>query len=450
MGTTPLSSLARSPKLGTALLLASLSGPGHLARAIEPSADQVLVVTEAGIVDALKKRCRGLVGPPLGPAEGIWKIENFHLKTLFLRPSYEFGWVEPKDLGQTSKVAIVKPQGFDDRLLVVALKSSLSKARLGKIVAVLEGASGGHSFFLAAHDWLGESRDTTFLVVGNRISASRPRDRPYSDYKSQQMVLAKLFPGADCGAVRDTPAPSVPKPTPTPARPPETEAPRLELVGGTGLLLTGEGLILTAYHVVASASEIRVWLSGRQEVHRGQIVSSDQVNDVALLALESLPAGGLKPPLIALGDVGALREGQQVWTLGFPLVEIMGMAPKYSSGYISSLSGLQDDPRLLQLSLPMQPGNSGGPVFDRHGNLVGMCVSRISDFYVLEQTGALPQNVTYSLKGTLLENLLAANVDGRTVLARAPSRQERRPEELVETIRPFIVRIEATKLGGTR
>jgi len=390
------------------------------------------------------------VGPPLGPAEGVWKVEDFHLKTLFLRPSHEFGWVRPKDLGQTSRVAIVKPQGFDDRLLVVALSSSLPKASTGKVLAVLEGASDGHSFFLGGRDFLGDRLDTTFLVAGDLITASRSPYRSGTTYKFRQHAFVRLFPNANCGVVGTVPEPEIAELPPAPAEAPEPLPSSPNVVGGTGLLLTKSGLILTAYHVIASASDVRVWLSGRQEVHRAHVVSLDQLNDVALLTLDSQAPEGLDPSAIALGDVGSLREGQQVWTLGFPLVEIMGTAPKYSSGYISSLSGLQDDPRVLQLSLPMQPGNSGGPLFDRHGNLVGMCVSKISDLYVLEQTGALPQNVTYSLKGTLLENLLAAHPNGRAVLARPASLEVRLQEELVEKVRPFVVRIEATMEGPVK
>ena len=71
---------------------------------------------------------------------------------------------------------------------------------------------------------------------------------------------------------------------------------------------------------------------------------------------------------------------------------------KYTSGDINALSGLRDDENFMQISVPLQPGNSGGPLFDLKGNFLGVVVSRLSDSYSLQQSGYVPQNVNYASK----------------------------------------------------
>ncbi len=85
------------------------------------------------------------------------------------------------------------------------------------------------------------------------------------------------------------------------------------------------------------------------------------------------------------------------------------MEPKLTDGRINSLAGALDDPRHFQISVAVQPGNSGGPLVSSFGNVIGIVVARLSDSATLEATGALPQNVNYAIKSayalTLLESL---------------------------------------------
>ena len=77
---------------------------------------------------------------------------------------------------------------------------------------------------------------------------------------------------------------------------------------------------------------------------------------------------------------------------------MQGYSPKLTKGIINSLSGVKDDPRNFQISVPLQPGNSGGPLVDQYGNVVGVVVARLSALKLLRETGALPQNVNYAVK----------------------------------------------------
>jgi hypothetical protein len=89
-------------------------------------------------------------------------------------------------------------------------------------------------------------------------------------------------------------------------------------------------------------------------------------------------------------------------TIGFPNPEVQGLAPKFTQGTISALSGFSDSPNTLQISVPVQPGNSGGALVDMSGRVVGVVVGRLNAVTMARETGALSENVNYAVKGTHL------------------------------------------------
>jgi S1-C subfamily serine protease len=102
-----------------------------------------------------------------------------------------------------------------------------------------------------------------------------------------------------------------------------------------------------------------------------------------------------------------VKLGDSVFTIGFPNTDLQGVAPKLTKGEISSLAGIRDNPRYFQISVPVQPGNSGGALVDERGNVVGIVASRLNDVATYEASGALPQNVNYAVKGGLVYNFLS-------------------------------------------
>ena len=159
---------------------------------------------------------------------------------------------------------------------------------------------------------------------------------------------------------------------------------------GTGVFLAGDGLILTAAHVVRDSTMVKV--KTQQGLKAARVIKLDNANDLALLKCE----GGFQATQIKSSS--GIKLGQSVFTIGFPNIEFQGLSPKMTRGEVNSLSGLQDDPRHWQISVPVQPGNSGGPLFDEAGNVIGVILSKLDAIKVAKFTGDLPQNVNYAVK----------------------------------------------------
>jgi TPR repeat protein len=167
---------------------------------------------------------------------------------------------------------------------------------------------------------------------------------------------------------------------------------------GTGFFVTVDGYLLTCYPVVQDAGRIAVRTTAG--TFAAKLVKSDKANDVALLKV----AG--KFAALPVGLSRGVKLGESVFTIGFPNIELQGFAPKLTKGEISSLTGMQDDPREFQISVAVQPGNSGGPLVNQYGNVVGIVAAQLADIATLETTGSLPQNVNYAVKSSVLNVLL--------------------------------------------
>jgi S1-C subfamily serine protease len=170
---------------------------------------------------------------------------------------------------------------------------------------------------------------------------------------------------------------------------------------GTGFFITEDGYLITNHHVVAEKGSYLV--KTKTGNFPAKVIKTDVTNDLALLKV----SGNFKP--LRLGNSREPRLGQSVFTIGFPNLEMQGVQPKLTRGDINSLAGMQDDPRYFQISVPVQPGNSGGPLVDLNGNVLGVVSLRLGDWRALKVSGAIPQNVNYALKsswvGTFLRNI---------------------------------------------
>jgi S1-C subfamily serine protease len=172
---------------------------------------------------------------------------------------------------------------------------------------------------------------------------------------------------------------------------------------GTGFFITDDGYLISNYHVVKDAVKVRLLTDSG--VINATVVKVDAANDLALLK-----AAGQFAPLPVAASRG-VKLGGTVATVGFPDVGLQGFSPKLAKGEIASLSGSQDDPRYFQISVPVQPGNSGGALVDVRGNVVGIVSGKLSAKAALAATGSVPENVNYAVKSSLLLSFLESVPD---------------------------------------
>ena len=196
-------------------------------------------------------------------------------------------------------------------------------------------------------------------------------------------------------------APAPVTPATVPVAPAPTPPPKSGFSSGTGFFVSEAGHFVTNAHVVKDCTDIAV-KTDDGAISTADRVATDTTNDLALLKLPKKPAR-----IVAL-RVGA-RLGEGVEAFGFPHTELLASAGNFTLGNISALSGLGDDSRYLQISAPVQAGNSGGPLLDTSGNLVGVVSMKLNAMKVAVDSNDLPQNVNFAIKSGTLANFLDAN-----------------------------------------
>ena len=166
---------------------------------------------------------------------------------------------------------------------------------------------------------------------------------------------------------------------------------------GTGFAISSNGIIVTNYHVIENAKTIKVRgiNSDFNKTYKAKVLVSDKNNDLALIQIDdySFSSLGTIPYTIKTGLAGV---GENIFVLGYPLRATMGDEIKLTNGIVSSRTGFQGDITSYQISAPVQPGNSGGPLFDSQGNLIGIINAK--------HVGA--ENASYAVKTSYLTNLI--------------------------------------------
>ncbi|MDA0229485.1 MAG: tetratricopeptide repeat-containing serine protease family protein [Proteobacteria bacterium] len=166
---------------------------------------------------------------------------------------------------------------------------------------------------------------------------------------------------------------------------------------GTGFIVSADGYVLTNNHVVAGCSEVRI------KPLVVPIIAQDAGLDLALLKV------GAKFKRFATFRDGEIRKGETVVVAGFPLPGVLASDLKITTGTVSGLAGPGNNRNLMQLSAPVQKGNSGGPLLDLSGHLVGVVVSKLDALKLARTTGDIPQNVNFAIKGSVARDFMAAN-----------------------------------------
>lgn len=213
-----------------------------------------------------------------------------------------------------------------------------------------------------------------------------------------------------------TPAPAAnvakadPAPAPTPSG------------SGTGFIVTGTGTMLTNQHVVTGCNSLTV------DGYSATVLAVDPVFDLALLQVDGL--SGVAPAVFANSPA---RLNSDVTVVGYPLSGLLG-GLNVTRGAVTSTKGIGGDGINMQISAPVQPGNSGGPVLNGDGQVVGVVVARLSDSFAMESYGTIPQNVNFAVRGEIAKLFLSQNGVDPLVVAASTALP---PEELAEAAQGF-------------
>jgi len=178
-----------------------------------------------------------------------------------------------------------------------------------------------------------------------------------------------------------------------------TGAPAESLRTGTGFAVSAQTHIVTNAHVVTGCRSLRA-LHGEDSA-AASLLAVDNKTDLAVLRTE------LRTPQIAALRVGPpVRLGESVVSFGFPLTGALSKEGNLTTGNVSALAGLRDDPTYLQMTAPVQPGNSGGPLLDSSANVIGVVTAKLDAVAIAKRTGDIPQNVNFAIRVDVLRAFL--------------------------------------------
>lgn len=199
---------------------------------------------------------------------------------------------------------------------------------------------------------------------------------------------------------------------------------------GSGVLIS-DNIIITNYHVIENSEKVEaiVNINGIPETFSARVLCTDKTNDLAIVCIkdEKFNSPGNAPFQILPNTVDV---GTSVFAMGFPFTTFLGDEVKITDGIISSKSGYEGDIVTYQISVPIQPGNSGGPLFDRNGNLVGITNAGIDK--------SIAENVGYAIKTPYVLNI----IDSAPINISLPKGNNLKGTELPELIKalkPYVV-----------
>ena len=170
---------------------------------------------------------------------------------------------------------------------------------------------------------------------------------------------------------------------------------------GSGVLINPMGFVMTNQHVVDGAKSVSVVIgnAGQQVEYEAGVVGADADVDLALLKITDVAFAGVAAPPFSFQT--KVSVGEEVFALGYPMaLSGLGAEMKYTNGSVSANSGFNGDMKTMQISVPIQSGNSGGPLFNAQGELIGLTNAKIrSD---------LADNVSYAIKSIFVQAFLGS------------------------------------------
>ena len=173
------------------------------------------------------------------------------------------------------------------------------------------------------------------------------------------------------------------------------------VASGTGFFINRSGHILSNNHVVDSCTTVKVHYKGNAKAVK--ILAIDRANDLSLMKSDVNPDDVFA---ISKEDAELMEE---IWVAGYPFGKVVSSSVKINKGNINALTGIGDNYSNFQTDAPMQPGNSGGPIINQKGNVVGVAVAKLDYIKIIEDFGAIPEGTNFGIKSSTVQQFIKAN-----------------------------------------
>lgn len=260
----------------------------------------------------------------------------------------------------------------------------------------------------------------TFDPTGRGVLGNS-EDRP-----NLRIVLARAGAGSKPPPPPAMPPAASPQIAPVTSRPPTDDT--NPSGSGTGFVVRRDGILVTNEHVVHACRRLAL-----QTGEAVTVIAADSRRDIAVLR-----AARTFDSELSFRSDGNIDHGESVRSFGYPYYGMFSTNLNISEGIVTALSGIGDDPAKFQVSAAIQPGNSGGPLLDESGLVIGIAVSTMRTDKVTELTGVAPQNMNYGIRATLVQSMLLENgIVSRS--AKADGRKDLR--EIARSVTPLVTPI---------
>ncbi len=207
-------------------------------------------------------------------------------------------------------------------------------------------------------------------------------------------------------------------------KPKKKQPPKSKGGSGSGFFISKLGHIITNEHVVKKCNKITIGDNIDRQVP-ARLIDVDRKNDLALLRtttldlassetkslIKKLSTQKLGIEIVPLATAGLMRSddvelGEDIVVAGFPYGDIFSKDIKVTFGNVNSTKGVGDDSSQFQIQAPVQIGNSGGPIYDKYGNIVGVVVAQLDKLKMAKTIGSLPENVNFGIKASTVKQFL--------------------------------------------
>jgi S1-C subfamily serine protease len=312
-------------------------------------------------------------------------------------------------LALATVIAAFMPSGILAQQLIASYVARLSEAdhynsqgqRLASAAAIIrQDRANFHHFNLRDPE---DNDDPFFAVARNRAALEQMLERGRADPSAiariengSVLIRVNVYRGPRGPFIRVTvlDQPQAPRAV---RDAPERHA--TTTLSGTAFFVA-TNLLLTNNHVVKGCTGPIQARYPDQPSHPAVIFGLDAANDLALLHTD------LSGAAVASFNRHA-RLGDSVAIFGFPYAGLLSSGGNFTLGNVASLSGIQDDTRFVQVSAPTQPGNSGGPLLNMSGDVIGVVVSQINALAMMKAGNSIPQNVNFAIQAPIVMNFLS-------------------------------------------